>query len=134
MNKTVVSQGVHILREEDLPFEGFGDPACGAVSWRSFSDSDSHPTHSLTSGIAYFSPGQELKLHRHEPAELYFILEGELDITIDGTTRRVGANTSLFIPGNILHGVRNSHHTAARLFYCFAKDRLSDIEYVFDKP
>ena len=46
------------------------------------------PTDGLTAGIAQLEPGGHLALHRHDPAELYFLLEGEAVVTIDGAESR----------------------------------------------
>ena len=70
-------------------------------------------------------------LHRHEPAEIYFIIEGKGILTIDGVETEVAAGTTVFIPGNAEHGVRNELDALLRLFYVFPTDAFADVVYRF---
>ena len=45
--------------------------------------------------------------HRHSEDEFFFVLEGEAEFDLDGKTRTVGPNTSLYCPPNQEHGIRN---------------------------
>ncbi|MGC4026368.1 MAG: cupin domain-containing protein [Mesorhizobium sp.] len=112
--------------------EGWDDPERGTVSWYTLVSGDITPTSALSCGIAEFEPRTGiLKPHRHDPAELYHILEGRGILTLEGQERVVTAGDTVFIPGNAEHGIRNESDAVLRLFYVFPQDRFSDVVYRF---
>jgi quercetin dioxygenase-like cupin family protein len=121
----------HVVKETSLPLEGWDDPARGSCLWRTTISADISPTDSFSTGIAYFAPGQTLAPHKHSHPEVYFVLEGELEVTIDSVKHCVTPNTTIFIPGFAEHGTLNATSKPARIFYCFATDRFSDVQYQF---
>ncbi len=121
----------HVVDEHSLPLEGWDDPSRGTCLWRTMISADVASTDTFSTGIAYFAPGATLAPHRHSHAEVYFVLEGELEVTIDGIKHCVTPNTTIFIPGNAEHGTLNAASKPARIFYCFAADRFSDVKYQF---
>src|SRR3954468_17823403 len=64
------------IRDEDLPSAGWDDPIKGRVDWRTLFSADVTPTNGLTAGVADLAPGDWLGLHRHRPAEIYYVIEG----------------------------------------------------------
>jgi quercetin dioxygenase-like cupin family protein len=124
----------YVVTESSLPLEGWDDPARGSCLWRTMISADVSPTESLSTGIAYFASGETLTPHRHSHPEVYFVLEGELEVTIDGIKHCVKPNTAIFIPGNAEHGTINATSKPARIFYSFAADRFSDVKYQFSCP
>jgi mannose-6-phosphate isomerase-like protein (cupin superfamily) len=52
--------------------------------------------------------------HRHSEDEFFFILEGKAEFYLDGKTRVVGPNTSLYCPSNQEHGIRNAGDTTLK--------------------
>jgi glyoxylate utilization-related uncharacterized protein len=55
--------------------------------------------------------------HRHDFEEMFHVIEGELEVTFRGETRRFKAGQSLNIPANSPHGFRVASAAAAR-FLC----------------
>ncbi len=53
----------------------------------------------------HFEAGAAGALHRHPHTQASYIPEGVFDFTIDGETRRVAKGDSLFIPGDVPHGL-----------------------------
>lgn len=49
--------------------------------------------------------------HKHPQDEFFFILEGKAEFYLDGKTKVVGPNTSLYCPSNMEHGIRNAGDT-----------------------
>lgn len=121
----------YVLAEADAAADGWDDATHGRVSWRTLFSADTFPSAALSGGIGYLEPGGALALHRHAPAEIYFILDGHPVVTIDGVEHAVGPNAGVFIPGDAEHGIRNDGGTPVRFFYAFAVDRFSTIEYRF---
>lgn len=45
--------------------------------------------------------------HSHIEDEFFFVLEGTAEFYLDGKTKVVGENTSLYCPSDMEHGIRN---------------------------
>ncbi|MBP0579987.1 cupin domain-containing protein [Labrys sp. LIt4] len=127
---TGASQTV-ITRAEERPREAWDDPAKGSVAWHTLFSADITPTDSLSAGIAILPPGGTNPPHRHAEAELYFILEGNGVLTVDGLESPVGKGAAIFIPGQAWHSLRNEGDAELRLFYVFPTGRFSDVIYEF---
>ena len=111
---------------------GWNDPQRGLIGWRTLFSSDITPTNSLTAGVVELEAHiGKLNPHRHSPAEIYYILSGQGIVHIDGTDYPVSVDTSVFIPSNALHGIRNTGDTTLRFFYAFALDSFASVEYKF---
>ena len=111
--------------------EGWDDELHGRVQWRTLFSAERTPTEALTAGVAEIGAGDQLKVHRHAPPELYYLLAGQGMVTIEGVEYPVIANTAVFIPGNAAHGLRNTGQTTLRFFYVLAVNSFSDVEYIF---
>jgi quercetin dioxygenase-like cupin family protein len=73
-------------------------------------------------------------LHRHEQAEIYHILAGEGEVTIDGVVSPVRAGNTVFIPSNAEHGIVNTSDAGdLRWFYVFPTGSFGDVVYRFSK-
>jgi quercetin dioxygenase-like cupin family protein len=119
-----------ILHEAALE-EGWDDERHGRVQWRTLFSNEHTPTEQLTAGVAQIQPGDHLKDHRHAPPELYYVLDGEGVVTIEGSDYHVSANSAVFIPGNAVHGLRNSGQIPLNVLYVFAANSFSEVEYIF---
>ena len=54
--------------------------------------------------------------HHHVHSEMFLVREGTLDLTINGTTHRLGPGSVAFVRSNDEHGVRNVGTTPANYF------------------
>ena len=45
--------------------------------------------------------------HRHPWEEIYVVIEGELEINVDGDTRVLGPGGAAHVPANTVHSLRN---------------------------
>jgi mannose-6-phosphate isomerase-like protein (cupin superfamily) len=122
-----------VIQENDQPRDGWDDPIKGRIGWRTLFGGDASPTDSLTAGVAEVGPGGWLGLHRHRPAEIYYVVEGSGIVTLDGKEHAVGAGSAVFIPGDAEHGIRNAGETPLRFAYVFAVDSFDEVEYRFSK-
>lgn len=122
-----------VVREADCELEGWDDAIRGTIVWRTLLSGDRTPTSQLTLGVTEVGRGQPYPFipHRHAQAEIYYVLSGEGVVSIDGIEQPLRAGSSVFIPGNIWHGARNTGDDVLRLLYVFATDSFSDVEYVF---
>lgn len=117
----------------ERPTDGWHDNR-GNLSWTTLFSAGQTPTDTFTAGVAVVEPGGFLALHRHAPAEIYFVLEGTGRITIDGAIREIASGTAVFIPGNAEHGIRNDGTATLRFLYAFATNAFEDVTYIFSQP
>lgn len=117
-----------VLSDDDIammPAESFPD---GKVSWKTLFTASRTPTDSLTTGIAVCSPKTgHLCAHRHAQAEVYYIIEGQGVVQIDGKESHVQAGSVVFIPGDAEHAVWNVGEGSLRWFYVFPTDSFEDV-------
>ena len=117
----------------NLPEERFGEQGRGELTWKTLFSYPKTDTEELTTGIAVCEPGKgHLCAHRHKQAEIYYIIEGQGLMRIDGTEYQVSEGSVIFIPGDAEHGIRNTHQSLElRWLYVFATDGFSDVHYRF---
>ena len=121
---------MEVIKESDVQQESWSDAIRGQVAFRTLFGE--HPiTPEFTAGTADLAPGGWLGHHRHEPAEMYYVLQGEGTLTIDGTEYAVGSGTAAYVPGNSEHGIRNTGEGSLRFIYVFAVGSFDQIEYRF---
>lgn len=73
-------------------------------------------------------PGQVWEDFVHPVDELLMVLEGELELEIQGRTCHPKIEEEVFIPANVLHSVRNIGNTTARWFYGYKNSGRSIIK------
>ena len=72
-----------------------------------------HP-HNTSNGINYslarfiLEEGKKSKLHKVKSSEIYYILGGQGEITIDGKTHHLEKDDSVYIPANSHQFIKNS--------------------------
>jgi mannose-6-phosphate isomerase-like protein (cupin superfamily) len=52
------------------------------------------------------APGFATPLHRHDVAELWYILDGRYDFYVAGEWLSAGPGAVVFVPGGLVHGLR----------------------------
>lgn len=122
-----------VVDEADAARETWDDPVKGVLGFRTLFSSGTTATQELTAGIADLDAGDWLGLHRHDPAEIYFIAEGHGIVTLDGTDHAVSAGAAVYIPGNVEHGIRNSGQSPLSFFYVFPVASFDDVVYRFSQ-
>lgn len=116
------------------PSESFIDPSHGVVTWHTLFSQPHTPDSELSAGIANCPPGNgHLCAHRHVQAEIYYIIEGEGEVTIDGVKHQVTKGSSIFIPSNAEHATVNTGTGDLRWFYVFPTSSFEDVVYRFSK-
>lgn len=113
-----------------LQDERWQDQTRGTIRFRTLISAPETPTDSLVCGVAMMAAGETFALHSHPQAEVYFGLEGEGEVTIDGQHHRLAPGVALFIPGGAIHGIPRAS-SPLKWFYTFAADSFADIRYSF---
>ncbi|MFN0283474.1 MAG: cupin domain-containing protein [Kineosporiaceae bacterium] len=120
-----------VVHESDLEREAWDDPVRGHLGFRVLLSGGVTPTAGLTTGLAYLAPGGWLGRHRHAPPEVYFVVEGEGTVFLDGVEHAVTAGSSVFVPGDVEHGIHNPGGSLLRFHYVFPVDSFTAVEYRF---
>jgi quercetin dioxygenase-like cupin family protein len=61
---------------------------------------------SMTFAHYEFDAGSSIHEHHHPQEEVYHIVEGQLELTIDGVTQCLGPGSAAIVPPNTLHSLR----------------------------
>jgi unsaturated pyranuronate lyase len=61
---------------------------------------------SMTFGHWEFSAGASIHEHRHPQEEVWEVVEGELEVTVDGMTAVAGPGFAAIVPPNVPHAIR----------------------------
>jgi quercetin dioxygenase-like cupin family protein len=61
---------------------------------------------SMTFAHYEFDAGSTIHEHHHEQEEVWNVIEGELELTIDGVVQRAGPGLVAIVPPNTPHSVR----------------------------
>jgi len=89
-----------------------------------------HHTGVQSLAEAALEPGQATERHYHARAEeIYFLLEGEGEMEIDGERRRVGPGDAILIPAGARHQIRAE---APLRFLCCCAPPYSHGDTFFD--
>jgi quercetin dioxygenase-like cupin family protein len=107
-------------------------------------DRVTYKVRSAETGGAYFcfevstTPGFGPPLHTHEYRELFYVLEGEYEFTVeqDGELTVVTgtAGTTIAIPPNVPHTFKNASNGPARLFFVHQPAALEEFFEEFGVP
>jgi quercetin dioxygenase-like cupin family protein len=72
-------------------------------------------TNAMGSAIEIFDtkgiPGGGPPPHKHAWEEIYVVLSGEMDVSVDGKTRRLGPGGYAHVPANTPHAYKTLDHT-----------------------
>ena len=113
-----------------LQDEAWDDKLRGTIRFRTLISAPDTHTDSIVCGVAMMETGDTFALHSHEHPEVYFGLEGEGDVMIDGNPHRLAPGIAIFIPSNAIHGVPLATGPL-KWFYTFATDSFVNVEYRF---
>ncbi|HWE83801.1 MAG TPA: cupin domain-containing protein [Terracidiphilus sp.] len=64
-----------------------------------------HSEH-MTVAHYEFTHGSTIHEHQHPQEEIYHVLEGELELTVEGVTEVARAGLAAIVPGNARHSAR----------------------------
>ena len=120
-----------VIDGAEAPEDGWDDPVRGRLSFRTLFSRGLTSTEGMTCGVTELKPGDWLGLHRHAPAEIYYVFAGAGIVSLEGREFRVRAGSAVFIPGMAEHGIRQTGSETLRLVYAFPVDMFDSVEYMF---
>ena len=101
--------------------------------WDITDSKDGSTSSNLSYSVA--SPGSGAPLHFHESDELIVLLEGELEVSLAGETKRVGPDQTVVIPPNVPHGFTVVGSEDARMLAFFpVSDPFDHTTYLEGNP
>lgn len=124
------------VREGDLPWEGWADPAVhrkSPVRWKLLVGGERTPSCGLTVGTCEIPPGASLLLHHHAPGEVYYVVEGEGVSEVGDLVTPIAPGTALWIPPDARHRTRNTGAGPLRFVWIFPTDTFGEITYHHDE-
>jgi quercetin dioxygenase-like cupin family protein len=79
-----------------------------------------------------FEPGASFPSHHHPQEQITLVETGELEFTLDGETRRVGAGDVVVVPPDTPHGARACFEVPASLIAVLSprRDDISAVSVV----
>jgi mannose-6-phosphate isomerase-like protein (cupin superfamily) len=100
---------------EDAKIEGFKRAQhrfIGAGGSGKHGDNAAIPPGNFTLSIMYVPPGQGNAAHTHEVEEVFFVLQGHLDVFVEDEsgrriTKRLGPWECIACPAGVIHGYQN---------------------------
>ena len=116
--------------ESTLPDECWSDPARGSIRFRTLISAPATGTDQIVCGVAIMAAGDSFALHSHPQPEVYYGLEGEGQVMVDGVPHLLAPGIALYIPGGAVHGVPLARGPL-KWVYTFAADSFDDIRYSF---
>ncbi len=72
-------------------------------------------------GLWIDPPGQLWENFRHETDELFMVVEGDVEIEMNGKVQRPKIGEEILIPANTVHTVRNAGRKTSRWLYGYKK-------------
>ena len=119
-----------IIKESECNWEF--DKEFPGLHYQLLIDSTKIENHGLSLGVVELKPGAELPLHHHSPQEIYIIRTGKGLLLSKADTREVFPETSIYIPKNEKHGLRNIGQVTLSLYWIFPTDCWKDVEYLYN--
>jgi len=123
MEKTV------IVKESECDWNF--DSAFPGLHYKLLIDSTKIKNHGLSLGSIELVPGGELPLHHHSPQEIYIIRKGKGLLLSNTETREVYPDTSIYIPKNEKHGLRNIGDESLLIYWIFPTDCWEEVKYLY---
>ena len=129
-------QQSYIVHYSDVPrqnWQGEQRLKQGGVFWSNLATATQTPSAQLTCGMGFLPVGEMgyLSAHRHDPAELYYIVAGSGEIIIDGQKSTVKPGDTVFLAANCEHELINTGNEELQFFYVFPTDTFEEIDYRF---
>jgi len=72
---------------------------------------------------ADFSPGGMVGKHTHLGEEVAYVLEGTIELEVEGKPRTLKAGDSFFVPAGTVHAAKNAGSTAAKVLATYIVEK-----------
>jgi len=103
------------------------------VRWKFLIDADFMGSSGLSLGFAEITPGSDLTLHYHSPAEIYVVTNGKGILNKSGELEEIKKGDVVYIEGNAKHALKNIGTETLEFYWIFPTDTFSEVEYFSSK-
>ncbi len=124
---------INSLADYDWEYDEGEEGLDGVIRWKTLISQPKTETKGLSCGILEMPPGSVMGPHYHAPQEIYYVIDGWGVLQIDTEIKEVAAGSVVYIPQNMVHGVKNMGDELLTLLWIFPTDSYYDIEYLYDK-
>lgn len=129
-----MTSSAYTKNENEYPWE-YEDGEEGrndVIRWRTLLSGDKTPTNKISMGTLELPSNTVLRPHHHAALEVYYITNGEGVLLIGKEQRKVKAGDIVYIPCNLIHGIKNLGQQLLTLVWMFPTDTWSEIVYQND--
>jgi len=105
----VVAMGRVVIRKEEFLPGAPMESKRGVRDWKIIYPETGFENKTLVLGLVEVDPGHRTPLHRHNCEEVYYILEGEGEVEVEGERYKVRAGDAVYIKENLKHRIFNTH-------------------------
>ena len=114
-----------VSHDADVPWEYVPgeEGRSDVIRWKTYCGTDGNNTHSMAFGICELPPGTTLPAHHHAENEAYYIQHGSGIVYLEGSTVDVKPGTVVYVPENLVHGIRNDSVETLTLLWFFPVNR-----------
>ena len=118
-----------IVKEDECDW--VSAPEFPGLQYKLLIDSTKIDNHGLSLGSLELVPGGELPLHHHSPQEIYIIRKGKGLLLSKSEQREVFPQTSIYIPENEKHGLKNIGNNNLLIYWIFPTDCWAEVRYLY---
>ena len=120
--------------EEQYPWELDPDDQgrSARIRTRTFISADRTATSGVSMGVFEMPPGALLDPHHHHPQEIYYVIDGEAEVYLDGEWGQLGKGDVVYVPSDAVHGARNRGEVSCTIVWIFPSDTYEEVEYFND--
>jgi quercetin dioxygenase-like cupin family protein len=129
MNTSLISPLVSHIDDYEWDYLPGEKGKSGAVRWKTLIGNQSNDTRGISFGVFEMPPGTRLDSHYHAEHEVYYVYQGEGEVLLDEEVVAVKTGSVLFVPGNLIHGIKNSSNDTIGLIWVIPSDKWVDVEY-----
>ena len=101
------------------------------VRWKFLIDKNFTKSSGLSLGFAEISPGGDLILHYHSPAEIYVVTDGKGVLNKSGELEEIKKGDVVYIGENEKHALKNNGNEVLKFYWIFPTDSFSEVEYFY---
>jgi quercetin dioxygenase-like cupin family protein len=120
----------HITTVDDQRWETWDDPVRGRLRWCLLEDGATANPEAVTTGVMTMDEGGWLGRHRHAAPEVYYVVEGEAVVEVEGEEQTVREGALVRLPGDVEHAIR-AVGGPARVLFVFPTDTFDHVAYRF---
>ena len=120
-----------LLNAENRPWEYIEgeEGRTDVIRWKTLLGAADSATAGITFGICEVPPGALLDAHHHDQPEAYYVLKGTTRVLVGDIRENLVPSSVLYIPPDMVHGIRNIGAETVQLMWLFPVDRWQEVNY-----